>query len=608
MSKIWKFGLRWISLLGVAGILLIANGCGDDDDDDDRDTTPDAFVIAPQSGVALNAEVTSAPVTVTGIDDPTPISVTNGSYSIGTGPFVTTAGTVINNQTVRVRHTASAANNTPTTSILNIGGVTAPFTSYTLPTAGQDINPATFTFTPLTGAALSRSLTSNAVTVSGITAPAPIFITGGTYSINGGTFTSDPGVILNGQTVAVRTNSSTTNNSVATATLTIGDQNVPFTVTTQQAGGTTTTPAAFTFTNMTSAALNTTVTSSPITVSGITAASAPISVSGGTYSINNGAFTSAAGTVANNATVRVQHTSAATGGADVATVLNIGGVTGTFRSTTELPTAADTTPNAFTFTPQTNVALGATATSNEITVSGINAPTAISVTGGSYSIDGGTYTTAPLTVNNGQTVTVRHTAATTNSATTTTRLTIGGVSGDFTSTTVAAAGSDTIPDTFTFAPQSNVAPNTVITSAPITVTGINAAAPITITGGTYSINGGAYTAAAGNVSNGQSVTVRHTSSAANGTPTNTTLNIGGVTATFTSTTQAAAIDAAALYQARCAGCHRLGTIDTTGGSPNLSNVTLAQMQARFPTPTTSHFGQTLTAAEVAALTTYFQSN
>ena len=213
-----------------------------------------------------------------------------------------------------------------------------------------------------------------------------------------------------------------------------------------------------------------------------------------------------------------------------------GRIAGTISTAT-----SDTTPDAFTFTDQTNVALSSTITSNTITVSGINATTAISITGGTYSVNGGAYTSASGTVTNGQTVTVRHTSSASNSTATNTTLTIGGVSDVFTSTTVAVA-TDTTPNAFTFTDQTNVALNTVITSAAITVSGINAATAISISGGTYSINGGAYTSASGTVTNGQTVTVRHTSSASNSTATNTTLTIGGVSDVFTSTTVAAAAD------------------------------------------------------------------
>jgi M6 family metalloprotease-like protein len=95
----------------------------------------------------------------------------------------------------------------------------------------------------------------------------------------------------------------------------------------------------------------------------------------------------------------------------------------------------DTTPDAFTFTDQTNVALNTTVTSNTITVSGICAPAFISITGGTYSINGGVYTSTTGTVSNGDTVTVRQTSSGSYSTTTNATLTIGGVSDTFSVTT-----------------------------------------------------------------------------------------------------------------------------------------------------------------------------
>ena len=102
-------------------------------------------------------------------------------------------------------------------------------------------------------------------------------------------------------------------------------------------------------------------------------------------------------------------------------------------------TGNDATPDAFSFTAANGVALSTLQTSNTITVAGINTGAAISITGGEYQIGSGSFVSTGGTVNNGNTVTVRHTSSGAHSTATTTRLTIGGVSADFVSTTVAAA-------------------------------------------------------------------------------------------------------------------------------------------------------------------------
>ena len=195
----------------------------------------------------------------------------------------------------------------------------------------------------------------------------------------------------------------------------------------------------------------------------------------------------------------------------------------------------DSIPNPFTFTDRTNVALSTEYKSNAITVSGINVSTPISITGGTYSINGGTYTSASSTVTLGNTVKVRKVSAGTYSTTKSATLTIGGVSDTFSVTTMANPV-DTTPDAFHFTDRTDVALNTEYKSNAITVAGINAAAPISITGGTYAINGGTYTSASGTVSLGNTIKVRKVSSSSYSTTKSATLTIGGVSDTFSVTT------------------------------------------------------------------------
>lgn len=216
-------------------------------------------------------------------------------------------------------------------------------------------------------------------------------------------------------------------------------------------------------------------------------------------------------------------------------MLNIGSISDTFSSTTA-GAMIDVTPDPFIFTNQDNVAPGTIVTSNTVTISGITAAVPITVSGGEYSVNGGAYSAAGGTVNNGDTVTVRHTSSAGYNTTVETELTVGGVSDTFSSTTMVG---DSTPDFFTFTGQRDVAPNAAVTSNAITVSGVNVATDIYVSDGEYSINGDAYTAAPGTVVNGDTVTVRHTSSAGYNTTVNTVLTIGGVSDTFSSTTESA---------------------------------------------------------------------
>lgn len=92
------------------------------------------------------------------------------------------------------------------------------------------------------------------------------------------------------------------------------------------------------------------------------------------------------------------------------------------------------------------------------------------------------------------------------------------------------------PAPFVFTPKTDVVPGMFAASNPITVTGINVASPISIIGGEYSVNGGAYSSAAALVKVNDLVTVRLKASVALGATSSALLTIGGVSAAFDATT------------------------------------------------------------------------
>lgn len=99
-------------------------------------------------------------------------------------------------------------------------------------------------------------------------------------------------------------------------------------------------------------------------------------------------------------------------------------------------------------------------------------------------------------------------------------------------------GSDTQPDQFTFVDQTNVDTASTITSAAVTLSGLRSFSPISVSGGTYNINGGAFTSSPGLVENGDQIQARNTSASTLNTAVNTVVTVGGVSDTFTSTTHA----------------------------------------------------------------------
>jgi len=198
------------------------------------------------------------------------------------------------------------------------------------------------------------------------------------------------------------------------------------------------------------------------------------------------------------------------------------------------PPPPDTTPDAFTFTAQTDTGLSAAVTSNQITIAGINAAAPVSITGGEYSIGGGAFTNAAGSVTNGQTIQVRLTTSSQFLTAANASLSVGGVSAAFSATTRDA---DRIPDTFAFPRRNDIARNTSISSNTVTLTGFEVPLAITITGGEYSIGGGAFTSAAGTVSSGQTLTVRLQSGAGWSRNATVRVTVGTVNVDFGVTTE-----------------------------------------------------------------------
>jgi hypothetical protein len=191
-----------------------------------------------------------------------------------------------------------------------------------------DTDPDPFNFASLIDQPLNTVVVSNAVTITGINAPAPVSVVGGEYSIDGGVFTSAAGTVTNGQEIAVRQTTAGASEATTNASLQVGTIVGVFSVTTGDID-----PLPFTFTALVDQPLSTAVQSSPVVISGISIP-APISITGGEYSIAGGTFTSAPGTVVQGQQVVVRLTTAGTPSTARTATLTIGSVSGSFSATT----------------------------------------------------------------------------------------------------------------------------------------------------------------------------------------------------------------------------------------------------------------------------------
>ena len=202
--------------------------------------------------------------------------------------------------------------------------------------------------------------------------------------------------------------------------------------------------------------------------------------------------------------------------------------------------SADTVPDQFAFTDRSDVPVAQLVESDTVTISGMDAAAVVSITGGEYSINRSAFTSASGEVDAGDSVVVRQVSSVNHSTSTHAMLTVGGVSDTFTVTTQTAPASvaDTIPDVFSLSDVTEAAPSSTVTSNLVVISGINAPAPVSIINGLYSINGGAFVAVDAAVNDGDSVAVQLLASSDYDSTTQATLMIGGVSDTFSVTTQA----------------------------------------------------------------------
>ena len=289
------------------------------------------------------------------------------------------------------------------------------------------------------------------------------------------------------------------------------------------------------FDTKTSVPLNTLIESDPATISG---ASGPVSISvlNGEYSIDcSGTYTSAQGTISNDQTLCLRHTSADDYQQSVTTHLTLGNQVSSFSSTTGKDEDIDTV----SFDTQIEVNMGTQITSNTVTISGLSDFTTISVENGEYAIgcSADAFTSEAGQIANLDTVCVRHTSAISALTQTQTVLTVGNSELSFSSTTTE----NQEPDPISFTSVSEASMDSQQTSNRITVTGITAPVSISIENGEYSLDceDNGYTSAPGIVQPNQSLCVRHTSAATASTAATTKVTIGTRSVEFTSTTQSA---------------------------------------------------------------------
>lgn len=156
------------------------------------DTTPDSFTFTAVTNATLNTTYTSNEITISGLGSGinADLTIVDGLYSKNGGSYVSTAGTIANGDTLRVRRNSSASYGTAVDLDVTVGTYT---TQYSITTVA-DTEPDTVKFVTL-------SALSDIKTITGLAGTTPISIVGGQYSKNGGSFTGTSGTLVNNDTI-----------------------------------------------------------------------------------------------------------------------------------------------------------------------------------------------------------------------------------------------------------------------------------------------------------------------------------------------------------------------------------------------------------------------
>ena len=603
--------------------LTIGTGTGDFKvTTQDKDSKPDPFRFSPVTGTEPNTEVTSDPITVTGINAAAPISIAGGEYSIGeNSAFTRKNGTVKVNDTVRVRVKSSDSYDTTAKATLTIGGVSGDFE---VTTASEPVSTSCGVewINPLPEGSVTEHLPDViwngerfvAVGDAGTILTSPDGIawerqTSGTSNLlwsiawNGDQFvavgrfgtiltsadgvswkmrTSGTGEFLLGLTwngsqfIAVGTsgtiltspdgvsweqgNSGTENFLLGVAwsgkqfvivgysgTILTSSNGVDWKA---QVSGTNEHLMDILWVDKRFIAVGDagTILTSPDGVSwkkhssGVSYTLNSIAWNGGQFIAVGDSGTILTSPDGKSWETRVSGTANWLRGiAWSGSKLVVTGAAGDLLTSCNEQPADDVTPDPFGFTPVTAAELNTLVTSESIEVTGINAPAAIRITGGEYSIGDKAFTSKNGSVKVNDKVRVRIKSSSGHETTVTATLTIGGVSGDFKVTT-GSASSDTTPDPFSFTPVTGAELKTTVISESIEIEGINAPAPISITGGEYSIGDKAFTSKNGTVKVNDKVRVRVKSSDSYDKTVKAILTVGGVSGNFKVTTGSESLD------------------------------------------------------------------
>lgn len=419
----------------------------------------------------------------------------------------------------------SPAETTTYTLTVSGGGVFAQQT-VTVNVTGPDDVADTFAFSSIQNAELSTMYETEIVTLSGLGVSVNAFVTNGAeLSVNGGAYSSAIQTVNNGDTIRVRMESSSLYSTEKESSISVGVTNTTWKISTKQEPANV--PNAFSFNDVVDAPLSTYVTSNLVTISGLNVigtVSTPLS--GAESSVNGGPFSTAVKLINNGETLALRVLTSGALGDSVQTGVSVGSGPVVNWNVTNV-TTADDNPDFFDFTDKLDVTANTYVTSDTLTITGLNVPTAVTVTNGDFRINGGSWVTSG-NINVNDTLQLRLLSSTEPGGEVETTVTIGNLplnqlSDDWKVVTTTAGDID--PDAFSFIDQDNQPPNTLVNSNVVQIFGITSPSPIAISGGEMQINGGPWVTS-GSINNGETLRLRITTSASLGTPVSISITVG----------------------------------------------------------------------------------
>lgn len=395
------------------------------------DSDPDTFAFDSVSNAELSTSYDSNTVTITGLETSVTVTATNGAEtSVNGGVFNTSSKTVSNNGTLQLRMTSSANHATKKTTSVSVGSAS---TSWSITTKSEPAQiPNTFSFNDVIDAPVNAIVTSNEVTITGITQPVTVsspsnVLLGFESQVNGGAWSGDAKIIENGGKLRLRLNTTSTalGDTQSTDVAVGSGAAVPWNVTNQTtADGS---PNYFEFDDALDQPASTPINSNSVTITGINVNTTVTATNGALISIAGGAYNSSPQIISNGQSLSVRLTSSPDPGGEVETDVTVGNspleqLTTTWKVVTT--TSGDTTPDAFYFIDKDDQVPNTYVESNTVLIQGITSPSPFTVTNGQASINGGNWVFTGE-VSNGDTMKLRMLAPTTLSTDKTVSITVG---------------------------------------------------------------------------------------------------------------------------------------------------------------------------------------